>query len=120
MQLILDIDKLKIEQVLRLRVQDEIRKYSDWLYFDCQQQVDDIMFSTPSGFEHNFILGGWLPDVKGNIEFLVLHLSLPIFGDDRCSTRNSMLPFTSGNHPPRMKLCSNPLGVVNIMSSTCC
>ncbi len=82
MQLILDIDKLKIEQTLRLRVQDEIRKYSDWLYFDCQQQVDDIMFTTPSGFEHNFILGGWLPDVKGNIEFLVLHLSSPKIGNE--------------------------------------
>ena len=82
MQLILDIDKLKIEQTLRLRVQDEIRKYSDWLYFDCQQQVDDVMFTSPTGFEHNLALGAWIPDTKGNVEFFVLHLSSPKIGKE--------------------------------------
>lgn len=82
MQLILDIDKLKIEQKLRLRVLDEIRKYSNWIYFDSPHQLDDVMFTSPTGFEHNLALGTWIPDTKGNVEFFVLHLSSPKIGKE--------------------------------------
>lgn len=82
MQLILDVDKLKMEQKLRLRVLDEIRKYSNWIYFDSPHQLDDVMFTSPTGFEHNLALGTWIPDTKGNVEFFVLHLSSPKIGKE--------------------------------------